>query len=245
MKPPILIDIHTAHFWRVLLTDFFPQENDYAHLLNSEELARANRFRFPQHRQRFVIARGMLRQILSQYTGILPQDIHFSYGEKGKPYLQDTIFNLQFNVSHSGDVAVYALTTEAEIGIDIQKIEEKFEEGIAERYFSKEEYAELQTLNESERLLGFYQLWAYKEALIKAAGAGIYIPLGDFSVKLQESSQWVFLAYDNQRYYLEKMTINPDYCSAFATPQQVEKKLYWEWTSNGPTSLSSLSLSCF
>src|SRR5580692_2114804 len=131
MKSDFTIKNHNIHLWRVHLIDFSTQENDFLMLLSPDELQRANRFRFPEHRQRFIIARGMLRQILGLYTHFSPAEIIFSYGVHGKPFLQENRLNVKFNVSHSNDMAVYALTHEFEVGVDIQKIEEKYKEAVA------------------------------------------------------------------------------------------------------------------
>jgi len=229
------IEPHSVHLWRILITDLVSQEAYFTKLLNSEELARASRFRFPIHRQRFAIARGVLREILSQYTGTPPQEIIFSYGPRGKPYLQNDSLDLQFNVSHSEDVAVYALTQKVEIGVDIQKIEEEYHDAVAKRFFSEQEYTELCQLPESERSTAFCRLWASKEAIIKAVGEGLYVPLGKFSVDLHAKSQQILLSHERHqgKFYLESFNAHPDYCSAFATQQNVKKRFYWQWVKMG------------
>lgn len=231
----------TIDLWRVLLTDLSSQEERFLALLSPDEVQRANRFRFPQHRTRFILARGILREILSLYTGTQPKEIVFEYGPRGKPYLKDNHFDLQFNVSHSDDVAVYAITQHAEVGVDIQKVEEGHHESVAKRFFSEEENKQLQQLPEHERAQGFCQLWASKEALIKAVGEGLYVPLGDFSVALHEKSQWITLTHEQrtQKFYLENVTTFPGYKAAFAISQTIQERKYWEWTASGPQLWSS------
>lgn len=231
---------HTIHLWRAHLAELSVLENPLLMTLSPDEIQRANRFHFPHHRLRFILARGILRQILSLYTQIPPDEIMFNYGPRGKPALQNHELKLQFNLSHSEDFAVYALTHAMEVGVDIQKREEKYNEAIAERFFSQKEYADLHQLPESEQALGFCRLWACKEALIKVVGEGLYVPLGNFSVSLQEKSQWVTLTHEQhtQKYYLENFFMHSDYQSAFATDQIVNEKILWEWTSDGPAKWS-------
>lgn len=235
----ILIESHHVHLWRTSLNHLISKEEAFLKVLNPEELDRANRFVFPQHRQRFAIARGVLRTILGLYTGGSPADIQFTYGRRGKPFLLNNDSEIQFNLSHSEDFAVYALTKQKEIGVDIQKIEKKFQEGIAKRFFSEREYTAIMELSEPERPKAFYRLWACKEALIKAAGEGLYVPLGNFAVSLQEESQWILLSHEGNsvNYFLEYFTANAEFCSAYATAQEVDEIHYWEWTDLGPVSL--------
>jgi 4'-phosphopantetheinyl transferase len=229
MQPNFLLEKQVVHVWQVSLSDFFLKENELASLLTSDEVDRANRFRFPEHKKRFVIARAMLRSILSRYTHISPADIRFSYGPKGKPYLSNNSFNVQFNLSHSENMAIYAFTQEAEIGVDIQKIDEKNHEAIAKRFFSAEENRALNELPQLERARAFCRLWACKEALIKAAGEGLYVPLEDFTVSLKEQNQLITLTHGQQpiEYYLEIFSSHSDYQSAFATNQIVKEVFYY------------------
>src|SRR5690349_19880357 len=115
-----LIEPQTAHIWQINLVDFFSQIEKYYNLLSVDEKERADRFHFPHHRDRFIIARGKLRELLSRYTQVPAEDILFRYGPRGKPYLENNSLDLQFNVSHSDDFAVYAFALHSEVGIDIE-----------------------------------------------------------------------------------------------------------------------------
>lgn len=236
MNSTFSVQNHIVHLWRASLTELLPQEQDFRALLSSDELDRADRFRFEKHRQRFTIARGVLRSILALYTQELPQNISFSYGPRGKPALNNNTLKLQFNVSHSEDKAVYAFTREAEIGIDIEKIEPKFKDGVAKRFFSEQENHELLQLPETERVVAFYQLWAAKEALIKAVGEGLYVPLNGFSIDLSQKTQWINLEHHqrSQPFWLENFIVFDGFSSAFAMSQPVGHVITWEWLGTGP-----------
>lgn len=236
MKFNFTIDAHSIHLWRVVLKDLVAQEKELLSLLSPDEVQRAERFRFDIHRLRYLTARAMLRKILSLYTGIAAEKIIFSYGQRGKPYLRDNPLNLQFNLSHSEDMAVYALTRQDEIGVDIEKISASYKEGVAERFFSKQEYLQLTQLSKQDQIVGFYRLWSRKEAVIKALGEGLFAPLADFSVSAQEKIETLVLTHAQKEYsyHLESFNVHPDYQAAFATSQKVETIFYWEWTAEGP-----------
>ncbi len=236
MENEFYIKQHSVHLWRVFVPELLAYVDPFSCILSADEIQRATRFRFNHHRQRYIIARAVLRQILQLYTERSAAELVFLSGERGKPHLQDNALDLQFNISHSHDMAVYALTTRAEIGVDIEKMEPRFSEGIAERFFSQDEYAQLSLLPENQQIPAFYYLWAGKEAIIKALGEGFHMPLSAFSIKLHEEKQAITIHHhDHQHiFHLEYFTAHPEYQSAFASPQSVEHIQYYQWTANGP-----------
>lgn len=236
MNSEFRIQPHSIHLWRARLTDLLDQETEFFTLLSADEKQRAQRFKFPQHRVQFTLARGVLRKILGLYTEKSPQEIEFDYGSRGKPGLKDNHNEIQFNVSHSEDCAVYAMTRGMDVGIDIQKIAEAYHEGVAKRFFSVNENTILEQLPEALRAQAFCQLWSCKESLIKAVGEGLYVPLGDFTVDLNEQAQKITLSYEGRTeiFYLEQFVAYPDYKSAFATNEPIHEKIYWEWFASGP-----------
>ncbi|HSW70077.1 MAG TPA: 4'-phosphopantetheinyl transferase superfamily protein [Gammaproteobacteria bacterium] len=226
MNSDLIIEKHSVHLWQVFVPDLLAQLQDFFTILNQDEKERAMRFRFEEHSQRFIIARGVLRCILSRYTAIPAEKIEFITNARGKPYLKNNL-SVQFNVSHSHDWAVYALTKEAEIGVDIEKIETHFTEGVARKFFSPEEYTRLMNLSEEEKIPAFYRLWAGKEAVIKALGEGLYAPLAEFSLDLFQKVQTLKL--EKSQMYVEYFEAHPDYQSAFATSQEIKNRVFREW----------------
>lgn len=223
---PLSISLQTVHLWLAELSGF---ENEIPTLLASlspDEIQRARRLHFQLDKDRFIISRGLLRRTLSLYTDMAPHEIVFSYGPHGKPYLQKNSNALQFNVSHSGNFVIFALTTQQEVGVDIQQIEPHFREDVAKRFFGTEEYTELMELAEEARVKGFYQIWCRKEALIKTLGQGVFMSLSDFSVNL--SKQKVSISSKNlQRdYYMENIDMPEGYQAAIATVLPIKNIIY-------------------
>lgn len=154
-----------------------------ASLLSEDETARAQRFVFVRDRERFVVGRGRLRQILGARTGVRAAALRFDYSEHNKPTLAGLGAPLHFNLSHSEGLAALAVADAFELGVDIQAVR-PLKENIAARFFSPCELAELDALPEAERLDGFYRCWTRKEAILKALGDGMARPLDSFDVSI-------------------------------------------------------------
>jgi 4'-phosphopantetheinyl transferase len=158
-----------------------------APLLSDVERQRASRFAFDRDRRRFTVARARLRQLLSARLDVRPEAVELTCGAHGKPSLAGRFADsdLRFNVSHSDDVAVYALSRGREIGIDVEAVRAVPDaDDIAARFFSRRENEAYRTLDPCDRPLGFFNCWTRKEAFIKALGDGLYHPLDRFDVSL-------------------------------------------------------------
>jgi 4'-phosphopantetheinyl transferase len=156
-------------------------------LLSIDESARAQRFRFEKDRDRFIVGRGLLRNILGLYLDSRPESIQFMYGLHGKPGLVKEINpkKLCFNLAHSGDLILIGVTQDRMIGIDIERIQAILNvQQLVGQYFSPMEIAEYTTLSSERKLDAFYSCWTRKEAYVKARGEGLSIPLDQFSVSM-------------------------------------------------------------
>ena len=146
---------------------------------------RADRFRFPHLRRRFVAGRGALRAILADYLSIEPQRLTFSYSSHGKPSLANPHGNIQFNVSHSHDLMVAAICREWPIGVDIEKEDPKFHAmDIADRFFCQRERDEIARKGKEDGLRAFFQFWTAKEAVLKATSLGLSLELSKLEIGL-------------------------------------------------------------
>jgi 4'-phosphopantetheinyl transferase len=145
--------------------------------LSAAERDRAGRFRFERHRRRFIVAHGRLRQELAVRLGVPPAEVELAYGRSGKPSLKHNGWH--FSLSHCDDVALFAFSRASEVGVDVEAIRPIREaETIAAQFFSPLE----RLLCEREKPLGFLRCWTRKEALVKAIGEGLCVPLEQFDI---------------------------------------------------------------
>jgi 4'-phosphopantetheinyl transferase len=162
-----------VHVWRLPLTAI-PERDVDVHL-SADERTRAARFHFNVDRERFAVARGLLRVILGRYAGIDPAALVFSYGAAGKPLIEDPpdARPFTFNVSHSAGVALIAVARERAVGVDVERLREIEALEIAHRFFRQPEIDAVQTASGAERQRVFFSCWTRKESVLKACGAGL------------------------------------------------------------------------
>ena len=155
--------------------------------LSPAERQRALRLRFERHRRRFIVTRARLRQLLAERLGVKPDAIEIAYGSNGKPKLQHR--GLHFNVAHCDDVALFAFSHAAEIGVDIEAIRPIREaDAIAAQFFSPRENQAYAAAAPRDKPLAFLRCWTRKEALVKALGAGLFMPLE--KLELAHAPSW-------------------------------------------------------
>ena len=194
------------------------------------EQQQAARFKFDIHRERYTFFHICLRKILAQLLHCSPGALVFHRGAHGKPSLDNT-HQLKFNLSHSEDEGMLAVTKAAEIGVDIEKIKNgKDDEGVAARFFSETENAYLQQFSGEEKTAAFYQLWAHKEAFIKATGKGVSQNLKSFSVGLCPSRLIRAGDTDYAEWTLHSFKWKEGFMSAFAIHQVRPNIHYYHFT---------------
>lgn len=160
--------------------------------LDSAETARAAAFRKDVHRHRFVAAHGAMRAILGNALGCAPQAVVLGATGSGKPVLAGAgaASGLHFNLSHSGDVALLALSPGREVGIDVECYDPADARALeVVPQFSPAEQAALRAFDGAQRVLAFYRCWVRKEALLKATGAGIAAGLARFTVSVDAQAR--------------------------------------------------------
>jgi 4'-phosphopantetheinyl transferase len=161
--------------------DAAPRLKELAGFLSADERERAARFRFDRDRDRYIVCRGSLRELLAARLRIAPASVQFVYGRFGKPAIDQP--EIRFNVSHSHGMAMIALARSREVGCDIERIDPLFAgEKIPERFFSPYEVAALRALPAADQCDAFFRCWTRKEAYIKACGMGISLALDSFDV---------------------------------------------------------------
>lgn len=176
-----------VHVWCIALEQPSTVLATLASLLSTDEQVRAAQFYFERDRRAFIACHGWLRVILGRYLAVDPQHLEFERALHGKPALvpQAGSTGLQFNLSHSGQMALYAIARQRELGIDLEYIRPMPDmEQIVARFFTPSEQAMFQTLPSDQRLAAFFRAWTCKEAYLKAIRAGLTRPLADFAVSL-------------------------------------------------------------
>jgi len=153
--------------------------------LDARERKRASAFVFPIDSARYTAAHGLQREVLASYLGIPPAAVTYQYGQYGKPYLgaRGASPALRFNSSRSANLCLCAVALDRDVGVDIERIRlNRDRHGIAERYFSPSERVAILALPPEQRAQAFYDCWTRKEALLKAMGRGLSVPLDSFEV---------------------------------------------------------------
>jgi 4'-phosphopantetheinyl transferase len=152
-------------------------------LLDRRERERAARFHFDRDRRRFVVAHAALRKILASYCQIQPVEVEFAHGDHGKPKFTDNWSTISFNLSHSGDLALLVVARDVPVGIDVEHHRAGIEfECLSRAFFAPSEQAALMAVPPDRRLSAFYRCWTSKEAVLKALGVGLALPLDEFAV---------------------------------------------------------------
>ena len=161
----------------------------YKSLLTEQELAKQQRYMFEKDRHSALITRAFIKDLLCKYMAGEAKQWRFSKGDKGKPELIAPPLPLRFNLSHSKDLIICAVTLDNDIGCDVEQIHRKSDVlAIADRYFSATEIESLFSLPKSEQRSRFFDYWTLKESYIKAWGQGLSIPLDDFSFEIGDSA---------------------------------------------------------
>jgi 4'-phosphopantetheinyl transferase len=218
------------------LTDVI-SDNRYA-VLDDEERRRAARFVAPLHQRRFIAAHVMLREVLARFLQAAPDAVTFTFNLNKKPSLSGSFANqLQFNLSHSEDFAVLAIVRSGDIGIDIEHITADNKLDIAERFFSTNEIATLSAMPQTLQSAAFFQIWARKEAIIKAIGKGLEQSLSSFSVSINHEMEEVTV--DQRKWLLYPLELHPDFAAAAVSSAPFSKVFIWDCSENAPILRSS------
>jgi len=220
--------------WRLSL-DFQPDPNKLMEsTLSAKELDRAERFEFDKDKHRYVVSHICLRDVLSRYLNLDPSQLTFEANAYGKPSLKDQ--KLEFNISHSGDFVLVAVTLDHKIGVDIERIRQGISSHvIAKQYFSPAEIKELEALPMEERVVAFFVCWSRKESYLKAVGTGLSMPLESFDVSLTPGEPAILRATrpdpnEAARWTIHSIEVDPAYKAAVAVEnnKDLEYRL-WDW----------------
>lgn len=237
-----IIDGSSVHIWRIPLGLPAGLQARFAGCLSADEQARAQRFRFEVHRERFIAAHVGLRDILARYLSLAPGEIQFRVSQFGKPFLVDEQFSrgLTFNLSHSHELGLVAIATQRAVGIDIEHLRaDLVEEQVARRFFSQHEVEAYLSLPPEIRKEAFFNCWTRKEAYIKAIGEGLSMPLDQFDVSLTpgEPARLIATRPDPaQALHWNLYALHPGngYTAALVVNGLPAVLQLWHWTPNQP-----------
>jgi 4'-phosphopantetheinyl transferase len=236
-SPPssLSVDDSAIHIWRAHLDLPTPLRARLEGSLDVAELERANRYHSNEHRDRYIACRAILRAILGRYPGLDPRSVEFEYGKYGKPEIKSGAVGLKFSVSHSHDLALYALTWRRGIGVDVEHLRPvPLADKIVESYFTPRERAAYVALSPEKRQAAFFHAWTGKEACLKAIGVGLSAPLQSVEVLfgaedavevrwLERGSEkvtpWIVHAFEPKRNYAAAVAVKGSGC----------RLRFWEW----------------
>lgn len=180
----------TVHLWQVHFEQCRSAEliKRYRALLSPDEAVRHADLLLPAHQHAFLVSRALVRSVLSRYVGVPAGDLAFTADLHGKPRLCPSLClatPCDFNLSHSGTMAILAITVGSSVGVDVETLARDVQIEQLSRQFSTTEAQELRSCTGSVRARRFWEMWTLKEAYLKATGRGLTVPLSSFSFGLQ------------------------------------------------------------
>ena len=200
--------------WRVTLPSALEPDSIYRQYLSSEELDRAARLRAGRVRLQFLVTRTCLRILLGNILGLAPKDVLIALSTYGKP--QTPL--LHFNIAHSRETVLIALCRELPVGVDLEYLDRETEIlDIARTSFTEPEYLEIEAADPAHRRPAFFNCWTRKEAVIKADGRGLSVPLNSFevAVRFRAESTPVHLA-GGATWFVSDLEVGPEAAGAIA-----------------------------
>jgi 4'-phosphopantetheinyl transferase len=223
----------TVDIWRASASQPPQILDQLLQTLSQDEQDRVNRLRFDHHRYRAIASRGILRSILARYLHCDPKTIAFQYGTHGKPRVTAScLANLEFNLSHSEDLIICAIALQP-VGIDVEFLKEiPYCDQLINRYFSLQEQAIFNALPIEAKQQAFFQYWTGKEAILKAAGLGIF-DLQKIELKpLGKGVQLSSVSGGDQSlaaWHLHSFEPQSNYFASIAIKLPTMQLKYWQW----------------
>jgi 4'-phosphopantetheinyl transferase len=186
LRPALRCDRGRIDVWPFKLQASAATLSHCLHALSDEEHERAARFVFPHHRDRHIVAHSVLRHILARYCAIEPAALILRATDVGKPYVAALSGAISFNLAHSADRAILAVSSSREIGVDLEQIRTVEALAICRSYFFGAERDAIESAPAEEMQSMFFRYWVAKEAVLKAQGIGLDFPLDRFKVAFED-----------------------------------------------------------
>ena len=226
-----------VHVWRIVLDSQVGREEYCNELICDRERIRAEEYFFQKDRARFVIVRGVLRQILGSYLDLAPRRVPIVYGSWGKPMIEAAggIPPLYFNVAHSGGLGLIAVACDCRVGVDLESVRPDFEwMTVARRYFSPRELSGILAAPSQQQAEAFFAGWTRKEACLKAIGCGLTGWLEEIEVSTDQRAGAVLLAAPQEmlpvsRWRLVDLMPGEGYRACLVAESAEARVRLWDW----------------
>ncbi|MBO0795320.1 MAG: 4'-phosphopantetheinyl transferase superfamily protein [Ktedonobacteraceae bacterium] len=230
---------NSVHVWRAALDVPLSSVHHLRQALSPDEVTRAQRLYFERDRQRWIVARGLLRTLLGHYTHTDPRLITFTLNDYGKPEIafphQKPL--LRFNISHSADIVLYAFAQQRTLGVDVEYMRSPIEyDELARHSFSAYEQGVLRDLPQEQKHQAFYHCWTRKEAYIKARGLGLSLPLDLFDVSLDNPAKLLASREhpeEARRWSMLDLAPGEGYAGALVAERSEWQISLWQWSFEG------------
>lgn len=236
MSVPAGLTYPAIHVYRAALDVASAEQVALAECLSAQERERAAHYHFENDRRKFIVRSGVRRQLLAKYLNTAAAQIAFKVTTFGKPSL-DVPFDqsgLHFNSSDSGERAVYALTLQRDLGIDIEVLRPLPDaDKLAQRYFSPAELRTLLAFSGVAREEYFFRIWSRKEAILKTVGIGLSGNLQrvDVSTPADSCEQWMPLQYDaGMPVMWRDINLESGYSAAIAVAGETGEVVVRDWS---------------
>jgi 4'-phosphopantetheinyl transferase len=219
MRPPQFGN-QDVHIWR-FRAELHPTV-ELSAVLDRAERERTLRITSETARRHYAASQAALRQVLSRYIPVAPNQIAFRRGEHGKPFLAEIHgSDLQFNLSHSHDWGVVAVAPHREVGIDLERVRERAAAPrLVNRFYAEHERAAFETAPPSDQMRIFFRLWTRKEGHIKATGSGLSVSLRAIdTLATQPDSTWY-----------EEFSVDDDYVACLVSTGLQARISYFDLT---------------
>ena len=228
----LVLKENEVHIWSVQTHGESISSGDFKELLSSVEQDRASKFKFETDRRRYITAHAALRSILSIYVNSPARELQFASGPYGKPKLAPIHAKkkIEFNLSHSHELALIAVTQGREIGVDVEWVRKDFAfDEVAQRFFTTREVAALHALPLHLQREAFYKCWTSKEAFLKAKGTGLSGQLDE--VEIVFIDQVVRVKGTMPNLSLIELTVDEGYVAAMVVNGAEPRLRYYAWES--------------
>lgn len=217
-----------CHIWTIKL-DLICNQKFYS-MLSKKEKSIADKFYFKKDRNAYIISHFAMKNILSNYLSIPLNKIEYKYTKYKKPFLDKRINkkNINFNLSHSKDLAILGVALNYDIGIDIEKINKKIKyKEVARNFFSRKEIEQLEKTSLSKKRDFFFNCWTKKESYLKFLGNGILSLSNDLEISVfqkKRTSKKTKCAF-----FIYELNIHPEYKAAVTLENNINKIHIRHW----------------